>query len=102
MFRAMTARELAQPESSDRGSPGSAQKAQPSSSRGPERSPLAARYRSLFMIGRGGMGSVEAALAIEAAPSSPDLEAASAPNGDRGYERIVALKRLLPDAARDK
>lgn len=55
---------------------------------------LAARYRSLFVLGRGGMGTVEAALEIE-------------PPGDsradrREYERVVALKRLLPDAARDK
>jgi len=49
---------------------------------------LGGRYRSLFMLGRGGMGSVEAA-----------LQAASA---SEGTERVVALKRLLPDAARDK
>jgi eukaryotic-like serine/threonine-protein kinase len=61
---------------------------------------LASRYRSLFVIGRGGMGSVEAALEIEPPGSKPDLagEGASA----RAYERVVALKRLLPDAARDK
>lgn len=50
---------------------------------------LASRYRSLFVIGRGGMGSVEAALEV----------------GDdtaETYQRVVALKRLLPDAARDK
>jgi serine/threonine-protein kinase len=41
------------------------------------------RYRSLFVIGRGGMGSVE--VAIEQGPS----------------QRIVALKRLLPESARD-
>lgn len=45
--------------------------------------PLAQKYRSLFVIGRGGMGSVEAAVQLEG-------------------ERVVALKRLLPDAARDK
>ena len=44
---------------------------------------LAGRYRTLFVLGRGGMGSVEAALQAE--PS-----------------RVVALKRLLPDAARDR
>src|SRR5688500_7801788 len=44
--------------------------------------PLAQKYRSLFVIGRGGMGSVEAAVQLEG-------------------ERVVALKRLLPDAARD-
>ena len=42
------------------------------------------RYRSLFVVGRGGMGSVEAALQED------------------GPERVVALKRLLPDAARDR
>jgi hypothetical protein len=41
------------------------------------------RYRSLFVIGRGGMGSVE--VAIERGPS----------------QQIVALKRLLPESARD-
>jgi hypothetical protein len=43
------------------------------------------RYRSLFSAGRGGMGSVEVAL-------------------ERGAEslgRVVALKRLLPDGARN-
>jgi eukaryotic-like serine/threonine-protein kinase len=45
--------------------------------------PLAQKYRSLFVIGRGGMGSVEAAVQLE-------------------DDRVVALKRLLPDAARDK
>src|SRR5262249_54049678 len=43
------------------------------------------RYRSLFVIGRGGMGSVEVALERAAG----------------GFERIVALKRLLPEQARD-
>jgi serine/threonine-protein kinase len=43
------------------------------------------RYRSLFAIGRGGMGSVD--VAIEEI-------------GD-GTRRIVALKRLLPDTVRD-
>ncbi|MBX3189459.1 MAG: protein kinase [Labilithrix sp.] len=46
---------------------------------------LAAKYRSLFVVGRGGMGSVEAALDI----------------GHEESQRVVALKRLLPDAARD-
>ena len=46
---------------------------------------LSARYRSLFVIGRGGMGTVEAALEIQ----------------KEGFERVVALKRLLPDSARD-
>jgi eukaryotic-like serine/threonine-protein kinase len=45
--------------------------------------PLSKRYRTLFVLGRGGMGSVEAALTVE-------------------DERVIALKRLLPEAARDK
>jgi len=56
---------------------------------------LAARYRSLFVIGRGGMGTVEAALAIEPTPSG-------GASHDEAYRRVVALKRLLPDSARDK
>jgi serine/threonine protein kinase len=51
------------------------------------------RYRSLFVLGRGGMGTVEAALA-----GADDVIA----DPDHAYERVVALKRLLPDAARDK
>ncbi|MBX3262100.1 MAG: protein kinase, partial [Labilithrix sp.] len=51
----------------------------------------ATTYRSLFVIGRGGMGSVEAAL----------TSAEGAIDRDRVYERVVALKRLLPDGARD-
>jgi serine/threonine protein kinase len=43
------------------------------------------RYQCLFGIGRGGMGSVEVAL-----DRCPD-----------GSQRIVALKRLLPESARD-
>jgi serine/threonine-protein kinase len=43
------------------------------------------RYRSLFVIGRGGMGTVEVALE----------------RGPGGFERVVALKRLLPEQARD-
>jgi serine/threonine-protein kinase len=43
------------------------------------------RYKSLWVIGRGGMGSVEVALE----------------RGPNGYERVLALKRLLPEAARD-
>jgi len=46
------------------------------------------RYRSLFLIGRGGMGSVEVALERSGA-------------GGPGFERVVALKRLLPEQARD-
>ena len=47
---------------------------------------VADRYRSLFLIGRGGMGSVEVAVEQVA----------------KGFERIVALKRLLPEGARDR
>jgi serine/threonine-protein kinase len=43
------------------------------------------RYRSLFVVGRGGMGAVEVALE----------------RGNAGFARIVALKRLLPEQARD-
>ena len=43
------------------------------------------RYHSLFVIGRGGMGSVEVALE----------------RGANGFERVVALKTLLPEGARD-
>jgi len=43
------------------------------------------RYCSLFLIGRGGMGTVEVALE----------------RGAGGFERVVALKRLLPEQARD-
>jgi eukaryotic-like serine/threonine-protein kinase len=43
------------------------------------------RYRSLFVVGRGGMGSVEVALE----------------RGAGDFERVVALKRLLPEQARD-
>ncbi|HEY8088968.1 MAG TPA: serine/threonine-protein kinase, partial [Polyangiaceae bacterium] len=43
------------------------------------------RYRSLFVIGRGGMGTVEVALE----------------RGSAGFERVVALKRLLPEQSRD-
>src|SRR5580698_8557722 len=47
---------------------------------------LAARYRSLFEIGRGGMGTIEVALERNAG----------------GFERIVALKRLHPHSARER
>src|SRR5262249_45416988 len=43
------------------------------------------RYRSLFVVGRGGWGAVEVALE----------------RGHAGFARIVALKRLLPEQARD-
>ncbi|MGH7270782.1 MAG: serine/threonine-protein kinase, partial [Polyangiaceae bacterium] len=46
---------------------------------------IGGRYRSLFTVGRGGMGTVEAAL---------DL-------GEGGVERVVALKRMLPRGAGD-
>jgi eukaryotic-like serine/threonine-protein kinase len=47
------------------------------------------RYKPIATIGQGGMGRVEVAL-----ERSTD--------GRRGYERIVALKRLLPTAMKDK
>jgi serine/threonine protein kinase len=53
----------------------------------PSSSPLVAnRFRSLFVIGRGGMGWVEVALE----------------QGERGFQRIVALKRMLPEASIDR
>src|SRR5262249_6517327 len=75
----MPARDLATPPSSRR-------KDRPSDSSGERPKPSAAleqKYRSLFVVGKGGMGTVEAALDVE--------------KGDR----VVALKRLLPDSARD-
>jgi serine/threonine-protein kinase len=52
------------------------------------------------------MGSVEAALEIGPSRSEPDLEEAEGNHpperGEGAYQRIVALKRLLPDSARDK
>jgi len=44
------------------------------------------RYRSLFLLGRGGMGRIDVALERGRAGAT---------------ERIVALKRLLPESARD-
>ena len=44
------------------------------------------RYRSLFLLGRGGMGRIEVALER---------------GGNGTPERVVALKRLLPESARD-
>lgn len=55
-------------------------------------SALAGRYRSLFVIGRGGMGTVEAALEVHR-----DHEVGETPEA-HDYDRVVALKRLLPDA----
>jgi serine/threonine protein kinase len=53
----------------------------------PSSAPLVAdRFRSLFVIGRGGMGWVEVALE----------------QGERGFQRIVALKRMLPEASIDR
>jgi serine/threonine-protein kinase len=46
---------------------------------------LEGRFVTLFTVGRGGMGTVEVALE----------------RGPGGFERIVALKRLLPEGARD-
>lgn len=52
---------------------------------------LGDKYRSLYVIGRGGMGCVEVALQLNAVGDAPGA-----------FERIVALKRLLPEGARDK
>jgi len=50
-----------------------------------ERPTLEERYRILFVVGKGGMGAVECALE----------------RGAGGFERIVALKRMLPDTQDD-
>ena len=47
---------------------------------------VANRFRSLFVLGRGGMGSVDAALEL----------------GEEGARRIVALKRMLPESSVDR
>src|SRR5271170_1911273 len=47
---------------------------------------LTGPFRSLFVVGRGGMGSIE--VAVETT--------------EDGAERIVALKRMLPSAVLDK
>ena len=47
---------------------------------------LAARYQALFEIGRGGMGTIEVALE----------------RGAGGFERVVALKRMHPQASRER
>src|SRR5580692_11726233 len=47
---------------------------------------LVNRFRSLFVVGRGGMGSIEVAIETTA----------------DGVERVVALKRMLPSAVLDK
>ncbi len=54
---------------------------------------LGDKYRSLYVIGRGGMGRVEVALQLKT-----DGDAARGSD----FERIVALKRLLPEGALDK
>jgi eukaryotic-like serine/threonine-protein kinase len=46
----------------------------------------ASRFRSLFVVGRGGMGSIEVAI------ETPE----------DGAERVVALKRMLPSSVLDK
>src|SRR5438874_1599969 len=50
------------------------------------RGSVSERYRSITTIGKGGMGRVE--VALERVPG--------------GFERIVALKRLLPEVVNDK
>lgn len=54
---------------------------------------LGDKYRSLYVIGRGGMGRVEVAL---------ELKTDGDATGRVDFERIVALKRLLPEGAHDK
>jgi eukaryotic-like serine/threonine-protein kinase len=46
----------------------------------------ASRFRSLFVVGRGGMGSIEVAI------ETPE----------NGADRVVALKRMLPSSVLDK
>ncbi len=89
----MSAREVEQgaAESSRRGKPPSSRD---SGRELPPSSALEGRYRSLFVLGRGGMGSVEAALEITDEEGEKKNEATD-------YRRVVALKRLLPEAARD-
>lgn len=92
-------RNLPAPEPS---SPSSKARTPAPSSRGRNQGPiLAGRYRSLFVIGKGGMGTVEAALEIEPA-SEGSFETTAKRKRPRNYERIVALKRLLPDSVHDK
>lgn len=47
---------------------------------------LEQRYRTLFRVGKGGMGAVEVALE----------------RGEGSFQRIVALKRLLPESTGDR
>src|SRR5579871_3108621 len=47
---------------------------------------LTSRFRSLFVVGHGGMGSIE--VAVETL--------------ENGSERVVALKRMLPSSVKDK
>jgi len=98
----MAAREVAAQSSGSAKAPASAPGSAPGSAGAPRPAgdALASRYRSLFVLGRGGMGSVEAALEIDRrSEPSPAKE----PGGEARppFERVVALKRLLPDAARD-
>ena len=58
---------------------------EPPASHAPTSTSVEDRYESLFMIGRGGMGPVEVALE----------------RGQGDFERIVALKRMLPETSRD-
>jgi hypothetical protein len=57
----------------------------PQTPKRPSSGSLEDRYQSLFLLGRGGMGRIEVALE----------------RGGKDTERIVALKRLLPENARD-
>jgi hypothetical protein len=57
----------------------------PEASVEPTLQPIGDRYQSLFVVGEGGMGRVEVALQ----------------RGEAGFERVVALKRLLPRGPRD-
>jgi eukaryotic-like serine/threonine-protein kinase len=67
-------------------SPVSAASGEPTLPRRTMRGGVEDRYRSLLLIGRGGMGTVEVALERRE---------------EEGFERIVALKRLLPEASSD-
>jgi serine/threonine-protein kinase len=94
----MVARDLAASSSSTARSTARAREREVGSAGGP----LAARYRSLFVIGRGGMGTVEAALELHHGDPDDSRDPEPPRTTREGYERVVALKRLPPDAAGDK